>query len=315
MAAEAVGAPIVAVASRSSTTAAERAAQVGARAVDPAQLPAGADAVIVCTPPDRHLVEVEAALDAGRAVLVETPLTSTLAAADRLVARGGPVLYGEYLAHSPLIAIVRERIGDIGTIGYAEIRLLSPRPTWGSYLDPDNGGGVLFHLGTHAIALALLLVDDRPVSVQARVESSTGLDVDDRAEVWLRSATGTTTRLEIDWRSTATIWDVQVSSETDVLRADLLPAPDVEHNGDEIALPRRHHEVDAHLELLGHVAQLQDLARIVAGGRPDIDVAFGRTVLEIVCAAYRSAHTGVAESLPFDGPRDRTPIAHWKGRQ
>lgn len=301
------------MASRTGESARERAEQVGARATSLDALPAGADAVIICTPPDRHALDTTAVLDVGGVALVETPLATTLADADALVDRGGRVLYGEHLAHSPVIDSVRTMTRSIGSVGFVEIRLLSPRPDWGTYLDPAGGGGALFHLGAHAIALALLVTpDDRPVSVRATVEATTAFDVDDRAEVLLRFASGAVARVEVDWRSSSSLWDVQVSSDTHVVRADLLPVADLEHNGDPVALPPRRHDGDAHIEFLGHVAQLEDLARVVDGAAPSVDVRFGREVLEIVCAAYRAAATGAEEPLPYTGPRDVTPITLWR---
>jgi len=45
-----------------------------------------------------------------------------------------------------------------------------------------------------------------------------------------------------------------------------------------------------------------------------MDVEFGRLILDIVCAAYRSAgHGGTSESVPFTGPRDKTPLELWHG--
>lgn len=313
LAASAIGAPVVAVSSRAGASARERAGQVGARAVDHDALPAGADAVIVCTPPDRHVVDTIAVLDAGGTALVETPLATTLDGADELVARGGRVLYGEHLAHSPVVGAVLDMTPGFGAIGYVDVRLLSPRPDWGSYLDPAGGGGSLFHLGAHGIALALLVMrDDRPVGVRASVEASGGLSVDDRAEVLMRFASGTMVRVEVDWRSPSSLWDVQVSSDTDVVRADLLPTAGLEHNGDPMALPPLVYDVDPHVERLGHVAQLRELARVVDGDAPSVDVHFGREVLEIVCAAYRAAETGAEEALPWSGPRDVTPITLWR---
>jgi hypothetical protein len=47
---------------------------------------------------------------------------------------------------------------------------------------------------------------------------------------------------------------------------------------------------------------------------PRLGAELGRDILEIVCAAYTSAGRGGAWiELPFDGPRDRTPIALWRG--
>lgn len=62
IAAAVVEAEIVAVASRTSERATERAAQVGAAVVAFEDLPAGADAVVVCTPPDRHTADTLQAL-------------------------------------------------------------------------------------------------------------------------------------------------------------------------------------------------------------------------------------------------------------
>ena len=73
------------VASRTPARAAERAAQVGGRAVTYDELPAGADVVLVATPPARHASDALAALAAGAAVIVEKPLATTLAEADALV--------------------------------------------------------------------------------------------------------------------------------------------------------------------------------------------------------------------------------------
>jgi hypothetical protein len=61
------------------------------------------------------------------------------------------------------------------------------------------------------------------------------------------------------------------------------------------------------------VAQLEELLDDFAQGRePLMGAAFGRDVLELVCAAYTSAgRDGEPIALPFDGPRDRTPLELW----
>jgi hypothetical protein len=43
-----------------------------------------------------------------------------------------------------------------------------------------------------------------------------------------------------------------------------------------------------------------------------MDAAFGRSVLDIVCAAYTSAHHGAVEPVPYRGRRDRTPLELWR---
>ena len=57
------------------------------------------------------------------------------------------------------------------------------------------------------------------------------------------------------------------------------------------------------------------MLRVALDGGPfEADAAFGRDVLELICAAYASAGRGGAwVALPFDGPRDRTPLELWLG--
>lgn len=316
MAASAEQIPIVAVASRTPSIATERAEQVNGRAVSFADLPAGADAVIVCTPVDTHAQFVLAALKAGAAVLVEKPMASTLTDADEIVAataRGGRLLYGENLAHSPVVVRALELSREIGQLNFVELRMLAPHPTWGEFLNPQRGGGALFDLGAHSLALALLLAgDDQLVSVIGSLQSSPGIEVDDYAEVILLFRSGLQGRIEVSWRHPDTFWDMQASSDTGVVRAELLPLASIEHNGEPVALPNFPEGVVAPLTHLGFIEQLRDLQTVVDGNTPQMDATFGRYVLEIICAAYASAGNGQTPvTLPFTGLRDRTPHQLW----
>ncbi len=312
MAASAVGASVKAVASRTSATARERAQQVGAEVVAYDALPFGADAVVVCTPPDRHCADALRALRAGAVVMVEKPLASTLHEADKLVEAGGSLLYAENLAFSPLIVQTNELVRGIGAPTFIEIRMLSPRPTWGDFLSPDRGGGVLFDLGSHAIALALLLAGpDAPVSISASLASSANCDVDDEAEVVIEFASGLRARIETTWTNPDAVWDVQVSSEYGVVRTELIPDPVIEHNGDPVPLPERHSDIAPQLEQLGYIEQMRMLSDLVGGAPSPIDARFGRRVLEVICAAYSAAGENHPTALPFLGSRDSTPHQLW----
>jgi len=313
MAAEATESPILAIASRTEARAAERAGQVGAKAVAFDQLPAGADAVVVCTPPDRHTNDTLQALAAGCVVLVEKPLASTLGEADAIVAAGGQIVYAENLAFSPLVVRTSELVNEIGSLNFMEIRQLSPRPSWGEFLDPARGGGVLFDLGSHAIALALLLAgSDGPVGVQATLEHSSDIEVDDYAEVFIDFASGLRARIETSWRHPDAVWDIQVSSNSGVVRTELMPQPGIEHNGEPVTLAALTGATDAHIEQLGYVDQMLTVRDVVAGTPSPIDARFGRRVLDVICAAYASAHQPqTLVPLPFTGRRDRTPHQLW----
>jgi predicted dehydrogenase len=279
----------------------------------------------VCTPPSHHCEQTLAALAAGALVLVEKPLTTTLADADAIVAadNSGRVLYAENQAFAPVIVQALDVVAGLGSLDYIELRALSPRPTWGDFLTPEWGGGTLFDLGAHPIALALLAAgaDDEPVTVSATLESSDDIEVDDWAEVILAFRSGLTARIEVSWRSADTVWDLQASSATGVVRAELMPAPALEHNGDPVTVAPPSgvdtsspaEEIDIHIRNLGYAAQIRALTAMAAGAPSPLDATFGRRVLDVICAAYASAGNGAApELLPFTGPRDRSPHELWK---
>jgi predicted dehydrogenase len=321
VAAAGAGFPVVAVASRTPERSQERAAQLAAAATTYEQLPAGADAVIVATPPAAHVPLALAALDAGATALVETPLATTLGAADELVAReatAGRVLYGENLAHAPVVVRAVALARSMGVLGYVEVRAFSPRPSLGGAGQAAWGGGALFDLGAHAVAVALLLAgDDEPVEVTALLTATIDPAVDDHAEVRLVFASGLEARVEAAWRGQDTLWDLQASSDTGVVRADLLPTVTLEHDGEpvDLASPPLPEGLDPKLDELGYLAQIRALGRLArTGPRPDggPGAAFGRTVLDVVCGAYASAGSGGPVALPFAGRRDRTPLELWR---
>lgn len=309
---------VVAVASRSPERAAERASSFRARAVTYEELPAGADAVVVATPPSRHAVDVVRALEAGAVALVEKPLATTLAEADAIVeavARTGrPVVYAENLAFSPVVDQAIELARGLGALTHLTVRTLQPAPGWGGFLEPSWGGGVLFDLGVHPIALALLVAGDDPlVAVRARLDAGSRA-VDEYAHVELRFASSLVATVECSWRHETSEWDLQAASATGVVRAELMPELLLEHDGEPVALAPTRPGADPRLEHLGYVAQLEAVAAAV-GGRPSwCDARFGRGVLDVVMAAYTSAgREGAEVLLPYDGPRDRTPLECWAG--
>jgi predicted dehydrogenase len=282
------------------------------------QLPGGADAVIVATPPACHADDTVTALDAGAAVLVEKPLATMLADADRIVAAsertGLPVVYAENLAFSPVVLRAVELIRTIGPLRHLTVRALQPAPEWGGFLEPAWGGGVVFDLGVHPLALALVVAGDDPLRTVSATLDAGDRTVDEHASVTLHFASGLDATVESSWRHPSAEWDLQAASDTGVVRAELQPEVSLEHDGEPVELPAGTPGVDPRLEHLGYVAQLGAL-RDAFEGRPTwCDARFGRHVLDIVAAAYTSAgQDGAAVPVPFTGPRDRTPLELWRG--
>jgi myo-inositol 2-dehydrogenase / D-chiro-inositol 1-dehydrogenase len=310
-----LGYPVVAIASRDRSKAEARAAELGARALTYDELPAGADIVIVSTPPPLHAANTLAMLDAGAAVILEKPLCTTLAEADALVAASGSrLLYAENLAFAPVVSAMVEQSRTIGPLTHLEVRSLQGRPGWGEFLTEAWGGGALFDLGVHPLAVAMLLAAPaRVVAVEATLRGADDHPTDEHADVVLTFDSGLRGRVVSSWAAgPGPVWDAQVASADGVVRAEILPAISLERNGDPVPLPPVTSPVPV-LEELGYVGQLRSFAEDLASSRlPVVDAAFGRSVLDIVCAAYASARAKASEPVPFTGPRNLTPLQLWR---
>jgi myo-inositol 2-dehydrogenase / D-chiro-inositol 1-dehydrogenase len=313
------GVEVTHVASRSVDRTRNMARRLGALACSYDELPAGADGVVVCTPPSCHAADALQAVDAGAGVLVEKPLCTTLADADRLVdaaAAGACIGYAENLAFAPPVRVALEQARALGTLGHVEVRAVQPRPDWGDFLTAAWGGGVLFDLGAHPIAVALLLAAPAsPTRVEAVLGGADDHPVDEHAEVRLEFGGGPTATVVASWRGLDdAVWDALAASGSGVVRLELLPDVRVERDGEDLAVPPVQAGHHPQLVQLGYLDQLADFTRALSAGQPPtLGPAFGRSVLDVIAGAYASAATGGPVDLPFRGSRHRSPHELWAG--
>ncbi len=232
LAAQAAGMQVRAVASRGGTSARHLAGGIDARRVQPEQLPDGADVLIVATPPEFHEELTLQGLSAGAKVLVEKPLTTTLASADRMVAAadGASARCAENLLHAPLWQEFRRIRPTLGTLGHLSLRTLQPPPDWGHFTGALPSGGVLFDLGPHPIALALDAAGEIPSGVSAELSSTRDDGADDDATVRIDFPSGLVAELRLSWTTADPEWSVQAASPDGVLLAELLPEVTLEHD-------------------------------------------------------------------------------------
>jgi predicted dehydrogenase len=174
-------------------------------------LAAGCDGIVVASPNEWHREHAEAALRAGAHVLVEKPMTVTLAdaraleaaarACDRtltlahgwnwnriatwasdLVASGllGRLTSVDLFMASCLTDLFSGRSG-YGTVEHGGRRFEADPATW---TDPARGGGYLYGQLSHGLAVALSLVRSEPAEVFARLgRLPNGADLDVTASV------------------------------------------------------------------------------------------------------------------------------------
>ncbi len=168
------------------------------------------DLVIIGTPNSLHAEQAIHALDHGKHVLVEKPMATTVADADRMIAaaqRAGRTLaVGHMWRYHPDVIALRDRVaaGEFGRI--VRTHGWGVHAGWGPsgwFTDPAlAGGGALIDMGIHAIDTArFLLGDPEP----ARVGASIGIgafgdyDVDDDGVVTIDWAGGVRSTVEFGW--------------------------------------------------------------------------------------------------------------------
>lgn len=170
-------------------------------------LAAGVDGVVVSSPHSLHREHAVAALQAGAHVLVEKPMTLTLADAHALAAateaagRTAAVAHGwnwSRLTDWAKDELERGRLGQItsvtgymsscltdlfsgtGGVGVVDVAGFPVEAETETWADASAGGGYLYGQLSHLLALGLWLVPDEPDDVYARarlLENGVDLDV------------------------------------------------------------------------------------------------------------------------------------------
>ena len=160
------------------------AAEVGGVALGWEDLLAACDAVVIASPAGTHHAAAAAALRAGRHVLVEKPVATTLAEADELIGlarAGGLVLQvGHLLRYSPERAAIVARMARPAYIECTRIAPFKPRGTDVS---------VVLDLMVHDLDMVLSLVDAPLEGVEA-VGAAVASGLVDMANARLRFGNG-----------------------------------------------------------------------------------------------------------------------------
>src|SRR5688572_16296839 len=138
------------------------------------------DVVLITTSMNEHGPFAKAALEAGKHVLVEKPMATTLAEAAELVelAKHSPgyLVCAPHILLSPTYRTMWQRIrrGDIGKVLNARANYGHAGPTWGPWFY-QKGGGALFDLGVYNVTSLTGFIG--PVK---RVMAMTGVAIPER---------------------------------------------------------------------------------------------------------------------------------------
>lgn len=155
-------------------------------------------AIIVATGAASHYELAKKALEAGKDVFVEKPITLNVSHAKELVdiaaAKDRILMVGHLLKYHPAVIMLKDYIdkGEIGDIFYA----YSTRVNLGQVRKDENA---LWSLGPHDISVLLYLIDDEPVEVSARGESYLREGVEDVVFVSIKFKSKVGAHMQLSW--------------------------------------------------------------------------------------------------------------------
>jgi predicted dehydrogenase len=157
------------------------------------------EAVYVATPTPMHYEHVRKALDAGRHVIVEKPVTATLRDAEELAERaaalGRVVIVGHSEAFEPYVQAVRHVVAS-GAIGVPVMVLAEKftdwmrRPRLPEEWDGAAGGGIIRRQGVHQVDVVRTVAGTRFSVQEARVRIDPERGVPGGYVAWLAGEQG-----------------------------------------------------------------------------------------------------------------------------
>ncbi len=152
------------------------------------------DAVSVCTPNKLHFEPTVAALQAGKHVLVEKPMSMNAKEAQRMVEAGRRAKKVLQIAFqwrfTPVAQMLRKQVasGTLGDILYVRVQAMRRRgiPNWGVFGRKDlQGGGPMIDIGVHLLEMAHYVIGSpKPISATGSCYTYMGNKKSDTVCCW-----------------------------------------------------------------------------------------------------------------------------------
>ena len=262
------------------------------------------EAVSICTSDQAHLEPTVAAAKAGKHILLEKPIATTLEDADTILAEaeraGVKLMLGFIVRCDPRYARVKEMI-DAGELGELETVFARRLNNVGSQDVLKGRVSVLSFLGVHDFDIMRWMAGSEAVRVhteaEARVHKASGYGIEDMTFTLVRFANGVIGCAEIGWvlprnHQRGADFKLEAMGTRGVASIDLLEqglAVCTEEAGCQ--RPSFGHSIDA--EVLHFVEYMQGRRECLATGMD------GRAALEISLAAQLSAEANEIVTLPL----------------
>jgi predicted dehydrogenase len=177
------------------------------------------DAVVIATPTSTHYPLVKAALEAGKHVLVEKPITDNIATAEELGAlaerQGRVLMVGHVFVYNNAAQAVKRCLdeGQLGRIYYISMVRTNLGPI---RVDVNSA----WDLASHDISLANYWLDAEPISASAVGGAWINPGVEDAVFATLRYPSDIVVNLHVSWLNPRKARDITLVGEKRMLTFD-----------------------------------------------------------------------------------------------
>ncbi|MCK8478342.1 Gfo/Idh/MocA family protein [Microbacterium aurugineum] len=266
------------------------------------------DAVIVNTPHSLHLPMTVDAVRAGKHVLVEKPMATSLEDCDRMVQESRDAGVGLTIGHIqhflPDKIAARDVLatGDLGEVMMIRDHRSTDyrpgaRPEW-FFSRSIAGGGALLNIGGHCLDRSLWFGGSRAVEVSASVARRFGVPVETDGTIALRLANGVGVTIAVISDPPSRSDSLAIVCERGVIETDPRLGTVVRRDG-QTSRVREPQPDDIQRAF---TAQLADFLGVIDGEPPAVPLEHARHVVELVLASYESAVAQRSHQLPLLSP-------------
>lgn len=255
------------------------------------------DAVVIATPVSTHFELARKALLHGKHVLVEKPLTASVAEAEELIALAEQqnliLMVGHTFQYSPAVRELRQLIqdGELGDIYCVEIERLN-LGLFRSDID------VIWDLAPHDASILLSLLGKAPTRIEAHAYAHLHPTIYDVAHLNLEYDCGTTAHIHVSWlhpdkvRRVTVIGDKRMAIYDDTNPAEMLKIfnKGADRGVDPIVSYRHGAITIPHIEWMEPLRlECEDFARSIrTGEQPEANGRIGLEVVRLLTAAQAS---------------------------
>jgi|SRR5579864_1201499 len=178
-----------------------------------------ADAVVIATPVSSHFALAQAALQAGKHVLVEKPLCRSVSEGEQLLAlarrQGKLVCVGHVFLFNNSVRGVRNliRSGELGKISY----IYSTRTNLGPFRTDVNA---MWDLGAHDLSILDYWLDAEPIAVTAHGQSYLNSGIEDVVFASFQYPNHVVGSLHASWLNPRKVREITIVGETKMVVMD-----------------------------------------------------------------------------------------------